>query len=52
MADYIDREILCQAYIHIESDLNDQQLADLKKPWNFMFLPGADSSFMKMSRLR
>jgi hypothetical protein len=31
MADYIDREILCQAYIHIEADLSDGELANLKK---------------------
>jgi hypothetical protein len=30
MADYIDREILCQAYVHIETELNEEQLANLK----------------------
>lgn len=31
MADYIDREILCQAYVHIETEFDSDQLANLKK---------------------
>lgn len=31
LADYIDREILSQAYVHIEIDLDEYQIADLKK---------------------